>query len=122
MLATRGGRTVIPNLQLLLLLRPLLLLLLLLLATYSAGVRGGPVSDAESLRAFPFVNGTGCLPRNTTSSRCSEIPESSYGSETDAARAAPFRRVRTRPTGSAGCGCTRGRFQLQGRSTGTGAS
>jgi hypothetical protein len=54
-LATRGGRTVIPNLQLLLLLRPLLLLLLLLLATYSAGVRGGPVSDAQSFRAPYFV-------------------------------------------------------------------
>jgi hypothetical protein len=54
-LATRGGPTVIPKLLLLLLLRLLLLLLLLLLATCSAGVRGGPVSDAESLRASCFV-------------------------------------------------------------------
>jgi hypothetical protein len=43
-------------------------------------------------------------------------------SETDAARAVQFRRVRTRPTGSAGCGCTRGLFQMQGRSTGSGSS
>jgi hypothetical protein len=55
-LASRGGRTVIPKLLLLLLLPllPLLLLLLLLpllLATYSAGCRCGPVSDAESSRA-----------------------------------------------------------------------
>jgi hypothetical protein len=45
--------------------------------------------------------------RNKASNRGSEISESNYGSETDAARAAQFRRVRTRSTGSAGCGCTR---------------
>jgi hypothetical protein len=58
----------------------------------------------------------------TTSDRGSEIPESSYGTETDAARAAQSGRVRTSPTGSAGCRFTCGRFQLQFRSTGTGAS
>ncbi len=61
------------------------------------------------------------LLRNKASNRGSEIPESNYGSETDAARAAPFRRVRTRPTGSASCGCTRP-IPVAGPVTGTGAS
>ena len=66
-----------------------------------------------SLRASDFVKAQDVVQKEPLT-RGSKIPE--IQRRRDAAKAVQFRRIHTRPTGSAGCGCTRGRFQLQVRS------